>query len=154
MVGEIIVGTGQESEPAGCVMARAHATASAALRIRIDMAAAISRGADGRVRIDGLDISDFCKRTKRSTHTSWSVAQGIGLCIQCPRQELNLLLSLRRAALYPVSYEGAHHTDVSGEAGIRTLGGGFSPLNRLAGGSVRPLRHLPGERRERDSNPR
>ncbi len=31
----------------------------------------------------------------------------------------------------------------SGEAGIRTLGGGFSPLNRLAGGSVRPLRHLP-----------
>ena len=154
VVGEIIVGTGQESEPAGCEMARAHATASAALRIRIDMAAAKLRGVDGRVRIDGLDIRDFCKRTKRSTHTSWSVAQGIGLSIQCPRQELNLLLSLRRAALYPVSYEGAHHADASGEAGIRTLGGGFSPLNRLAGGSVRPLRHLPGERRERDSNPR
>ena len=72
--------------------------------------------------------------------------------VECPRQELNLLLSLRRATLYPVSYEGAF--GFSGEAGIRTLGGGFSPLNRLAGGSVRPLRHLPGERRERDSNPR
>ncbi len=47
-----------------------------------------------------------------------------------------------------------------GETGIRTLGRGITPFNRLAGGSDRPLWHLPWQeitpnlRRERDSNPR
>src|SRR5689334_15950742 len=43
-----------------------------------------------------------------------------------------------------------------GKGGIRTLEGDLSLLNRLAGGPVRPLWHLPieTERRGRDSNPR
>src|SRR3990172_4183883 len=73
-----------------------------------------------------------------------------------PCQELNLGLSLRRAALYPLSYRGVCR------ATLRRLGTfarfvlsqagrqGFEPWvqfyphNRLAGGSDRPLRHLPG----------
>src|SRR5690349_10016490 len=31
-----------------------------------------------------------------------------------------------------------------GEGGIRTLGGALGHLNRLAGGPIRPLWHLPG----------
>ncbi len=50
-------------------------------------------------------------------------------------------LLLRRQTLYPLSYGGT-----GGEGGIRTLGGGFTPRNRLAGGPVRPLRHLPTDR--------
>lgn len=45
-----------------------------------------------------------------------------------------------------------------GKGGIRTLEGELSPLNRLAGGPIRPLWHLPMLhvywRRGRDSNPR
>ncbi len=49
----------------------------------------------------GCTTKDFCELSDLSRHLSQVVAYA------CPRQELNLRTSLRRAVLYPLSYGGA-----------------------------------------------
>ena len=48
----------------------------------------------------GCTAKDFCELSDLSRHVSHFVASA------CPRQELNLRTSLRRAVLYPLSYGG------------------------------------------------
>src|SRR4051794_29789861 len=68
-------------------------------------------------------------------------SNGVGQCLFSPPYSPTLLLSTEkqrgRTLARPAPYSSG------GKGGIRTLEGDLSPLNRLAGGPIRPLWHLP-----------
>src|SRR5690348_8240533 len=76
-----------------------------------------------------------------TTSRTWSLARPHPAKIATPRTDLP---TIDRRLVSSIRSEDDQGRYRGGEGGIRTLGGALGHLNRLAGGPIRPLWHLPG----------